>query len=100
PSLLLSVNAEARGVASIADQDEVSRDDDDDDSSRRARCFRIRLRAAIAERKVPVPRQINNGDAALYCNFIGNYSQSLPHNGSGDHWPQQTLGFQRTESKR
>jgi hypothetical protein len=86
PSLLSSENADARGIANIADQDEVSRDDedDDDDSSRRARSFRIRLRAATAERHVRTPTQINNGDEALYPNFIGNYSQGLPHNGIGE----------------
>ena len=79
PALLLTENAEARGLGGAADQD-----DDEDDSSRRGRSFQIRLKAAIAERKVPVPRQINNGDEALYPNFIGNYSQGLPHNSIGE----------------
>ncbi len=84
PSLLLSANAEARGVANIADQHEGSRDDDEDDSSRRARAFRIRLRAAIAERNVLVPPQVDNGDESLYPNRIGNYSKGLPHNTIGE----------------
>jgi hypothetical protein len=79
PSVLLSENAKARRVA---DQDAVS--GDDEDSSRRARSFQIRLKAALAERKIPPPRQVNNGDEALYPNFIGNYSQGLPHNGIGE----------------
>jgi hypothetical protein len=79
PALLLTQNVEARGVARIADQD-----DDEEDSSRRGRSFRIRLKAAIAERKIPVPPQINNGDEALYPNFIGNYSQGLPHSSIGE----------------
>jgi hypothetical protein len=84
PSLLLSANAEARGVANIADRHEGSRDDDEDDSSRRARAFRIRLRAAIAERNVPVPPQVDNGDERLYPSRIGNFSKGLPHNSIGE----------------
>src|ERR1700693_2741336 len=79
PALLLTENAAARGVARITDQD-----DDEDDSSRRERSFQIRLKAATAERKVPAPPQINNGDEELYRNFIGNYSQGLPHRRIGE----------------
>src|SRR6266568_589549 len=42
---------------------------------RRAKSFRIRLRAAVSEIRVPVPMQINNGDEDLYQNRIGNYSK-------------------------
>ena len=84
PSLLLTVNSEARGVANTADHDKVSRDDDEDDSSRRARAFRIRLKAAIAERNVPVPPQVDNGDERLYPTRIGNYSKGFPHNSIGE----------------
>jgi hypothetical protein len=77
PSLFLS------GKATAGDDDD--RDGDEDDgSSRRGRSFQIRRRAAIAERKVPVPPQIANGDEARYSNFIGNYSQGLPHNSIGE----------------
>src|ERR1700726_230212 len=79
PALLLTENGAARGVARIPDQG-----DNEDDSSRRERSFQIRLKAAIAERKVPVPPQINNGDEELYSNFIGNYSQGLPHSSVGE----------------
>jgi hypothetical protein len=79
PALLLTENVEARGVARISDHD-----DDEDDSSRRGRSFQIRVEAATAERKVPTPRQINNGDEARYHNFIGNYSQGLPHDSIGE----------------
>jgi hypothetical protein len=58
--------------------------DADDPSSRRGRSYRIRHTAAIEERKIPVPRQISNGDEARYPNFIGNYSQGLPHNSIGE----------------
>jgi len=80
PALLFTENAEARGVSRISDHD----DDEDDDSSRRGRSFRIRLKAATDERKVPTPRQINNGDEDRYPNFIGNYSQGLPHDSIGE----------------
>jgi hypothetical protein len=80
PALLLTENAEARGVSRISNHD----DDEDDDSSRRGRSFRIRLKAATDERKVPTPRQINNGDEDRYPNFIGNYSQGLPHDSIGE----------------
>src|ERR1700675_2698492 len=82
PALLLTENAEARAVPRIADVG-----DEEGDSSRRERSFQIRLKAAIAERKVPVPPQINNGDEALYPNFIGNYSQGLPHSSIGEVEP-------------
>ena len=70
--LLLSERAKAEGA------------DEEEDSSRRARSYRIRLRAAKAERDVPPPDQVNNGDERRYHNFIGNYSQGLPHNSIGE----------------
>jgi hypothetical protein len=70
-ALLLSEKAKADG-------------DDEEDSSRRARSYRFRLRAAKAERDVPPPDQVNNGDERRYHNFIGNYSQGLPHNSIGE----------------
>ena len=76
PVLLLSDNVAARGVP---DEGDVH-----GDSSRRERSFQIRVKAAIAERKVPVPPQINNRDEELYPNFIGNYSQGLPHSSIGE----------------
>jgi hypothetical protein len=78
PSIFLSEKATA------GDDDDQDGDDDDDGSSRRGRSYRIRRRAAIAERRVPVPPQIANGDEARYPNFIGNYSQGLPHNSIGE----------------
>lgn len=77
PALLLTENGESRSVARVPDQDEGN-------GSRRARSFQIRLKAAIAEHKVPIPPQTNNGDEDLYPNFIGNYSQGLPHDSIGE----------------
>jgi len=76
PAVLLSENAKAG--------DEDDQGADANDGSRRARSYRIRHRAAIDERKIPTPRQISNGDETRYPNFIGNYSQGLPHNSIGE----------------
>jgi hypothetical protein len=76
PSLLLGEKAKAAADDNIAA--------DDGDWSRKGRSFRIRLKAAIAEGKVPTPPQISNGDERRYPNFIGNYSQGLPHNSIGE----------------
>jgi hypothetical protein len=81
PALLLSETAEARGVARAAERSDVNVVDD---GSRRNRSFLIRLSAAIEEREIRPPFQRNNGDEALYPNFIGNYSQGLPHNSIGE----------------
>ena len=69
PSLLLSEKAKA--------------DSDGEGPSRRARSYRIRVRAANAERDIPTAHQIHNDDERQYDNFIGNYSQGLPHNSIG-----------------
>ena len=53
-------------------------------ASRKDRCFQIRFNAATRESKVKVPPQVNNGDEARYANFIGNFSQGLPHNSIGE----------------
>jgi hypothetical protein len=67
PSLLLSKKANADDG------------DDDADDSRKGRSFQLRKSAAHAEREVPRPHQLSNGDERRYPNFIGNYSQGLPH---------------------
>jgi hypothetical protein len=67
PSLLLSKKANADDG------------DGDADDSRKGRSFQLRKSAALAEREVPTPRQVSNGDERRYSNFIGNYSQGLPH---------------------
>ena len=66
---MLSKNAEGQ----IAEQ-----------TARSDQSFQIRLNAATMERKVHIPPQINNGDEARYANFIGNFSQGLPHNNIGE----------------
>jgi hypothetical protein len=77
PSFLLSKTAQA--------------DDDDGDAdnsaSRRERSYQIRQRAALAEREIPTPPHISNGDEKLYANFIGSYTQGLPHDSLGEVVP-------------
>jgi membrane-associated phospholipid phosphatase len=48
--------------------------------------FQVRLEAARAEAKVPIPAQIPNGDEQTYQNqkYIGNYTKGLPHNTIGE----------------
>ncbi len=46
--------------------------------------FENREQAALAESKVPIPRQITNADERTYSNFIGNYNKGLPHNNIGE----------------
>lgn len=58
--------------------------EEDGDQPRRERAFRIRLKTAIAERDVPVPPQVDNGDELLYPTRIGNYSKGLPHSSLGE----------------
>src|SRR4029077_10406755 len=55
--------------------------------ARRDRAFQIRYNAAVRERNVQIPPQINNGDEARYATFIGNFSQGLPHNSIGEVAP-------------
>jgi hypothetical protein len=69
PTFLLSEKAKA----------DLDDGEADDPSSRRWRSYRLRDNAALAERQIPSPPQISNGDEARYPNFIGSYSQGLPH---------------------
>ena len=58
--------------------------EEDGDQSRKERAFRVRLKTAIAERNVPVPPQVDNGDEGLYPSRIGNFSKGLAHNSIGE----------------
>jgi len=75
------------GVPSLLLSEKSKADAEDAGSSRRARSYQIRVAAAEAERNIPTPRQINNGDERRYDNFIGNYSQGLPHDSIGEVAP-------------
>ncbi len=46
--------------------------------------YENRVQAARAETRVPVPRQITNGDERRYPSFVGNFSKGLPHNNLGE----------------
>src|SRR5271168_2516155 len=75
--------AAATGLPAFLSSEKAKADDDDGDAddpaSRRERSYRIRKRAALAEREIPTPPHISNGDEKLYPNFIGSYTQGLPH---------------------
>jgi hypothetical protein len=71
-------------LPSLLQSEKAKADAEDEGTSRRARSYQIRVEAAEAERDIPTPRQINNGDERRYDNFIGNYSQGLPHNSIGE----------------
>src|SRR6516162_5661454 len=49
--------------------------------------YQNREQAARAETRIPVPRQITNGDEQRYPSFIGNFSKGLPHNAIGEVVP-------------
>jgi membrane-associated phospholipid phosphatase len=53
--------------------------------SRRAeQAFSVRQRAALKQRNLPLPNQLNNGDEELYENKVGSYTKGLPHNSVGE----------------
>ena len=82
------VAAAGAGLPSLLLSEKASADDGDGDaddaSSRRGRSSRIRKEAANEERRIPTPPQISNGDETRYPNFIGNFSQGLPHDSIGE----------------
>ncbi len=57
--------------------------------------YEIREQAARSETKVPIPRQITNGDERRYSNsnFIANFSKGLPHNSLGEVDPVAYLSL-------
>jgi hypothetical protein len=82
------VAAAGAGLPSFLLSEKASADDGDGDaddaSSRKGRSYRIRKDAANEERRIPTPPQISNGDETRYPNFIGNFSQGLPHDSIGE----------------
>jgi hypothetical protein len=59
-------------------------DNGSDGKDRVRESYDIRVEAARDETKVPVPKQVTNGDEERYSNYIGNYSKGLPHNSIGE----------------
>jgi hypothetical protein len=51
---------------------------------RRDQAFQHRMDAARAEKSVPMPPHLTNGDEARYSSRIGNFSKGLPHNSLGE----------------
>ena len=58
--------------------------DNGDDEQRAEQAYRIRLDAALAQRKLPIPDHPVNGDEQRYANRIANFSKGLPHNDLGE----------------
>lgn len=52
--------------------------------SRANLAYRIRAKAALAQRKVRPPAHPDNGDDERYANRIGSFSKGLPHNALGE----------------
>jgi len=65
--------------------------DADDPASRRWRSYQLRKNAALAEREIPTRPHPTNGDEKLYPNFIGSYSQGLPHDSLGEKFDGATI---------
>jgi len=82
PASFADQKIELGGAAQSEDLTQAS--EKNDNMPRRERAFQIRLSTAIAERDVPVPPQVDNGDEFLYPSRIGNYSKGLPHNSIGE----------------
>ncbi len=77
-------------LAGEADESEERTDlSESDGHIRRERAFRLRVKAAIEERAVPIPRHATNGDEALYPNRIGNHTKDLPHDSIGEVDPTE-----------
>jgi hypothetical protein len=51
---------------------------------RRDEAVMVRLRTALAERRLPLPQHPTKGDDELYPNKVGSYSKVLPHNALGE----------------
>ncbi len=87
-----AVAAAGMSASSAFPREESDSDDDGEPGvvageERLERAFQNRVRAARAERAVKIPRQVNNGDEALYPNRIGNHSKDLPHDAFGEVLP-------------
>ena len=82
-AVTLASTAVTSASSAKADPGPVS-DVDRDDIERVLDSYENRVQAARAETKIPVPRQITNGDERRYPNFIGNFSKGLPHNSLGE----------------
>ena len=82
PSSLANQRIESGSAAQSEALTQAS--EEDGDQPRKERAFRLRLRTAIAERNVPVPPQVDNGDELLYPSRIGNYSKGLAHKSIGE----------------
>ncbi|WP_373558531.1 vanadium-dependent haloperoxidase [Bacillus sp. FJAT-45350] len=53
-------------------------------SQRKFKAFRIRTKAALFYKKVPIRQHLSNGDSKRFPKKIANYSKGLPHNELGE----------------
>jgi len=89
-ALALSRRTLLGGAALVSAARQLHGEDGSDQSiagggqQRRAAAFQVRLRAAQAERQLPLPDQVANGDEDRYASRIANYSKGLPHNRLGE----------------
>jgi membrane-associated phospholipid phosphatase len=72
PSLLAPEYASAEEIGPVNDE------------QRRSQAYQVRLQTAVAEKNIPLPSHLTNGDEQLYANKVGNYSKALPHNSLGE----------------
>jgi len=56
-------------------------------AKRRKAAYQVRRKAALFQKKLPLPPHPDNGDDLLYPNRIGSYSKALPHNALGEVIP-------------
>src|SRR5437588_5140638 len=82
-ALLAASNAHPLNSQTDTREDPLS-NDGGGDGQRREQAFRIRVQAALHEKRLPSPDHPVNGDEELYPNKIGNYSKGLPHNELGE----------------
>ena len=46
--------------------------------------FALRRAVALADRNIPLPVHVSNGDEVRYPNRIGSFSKGLPHSSTGE----------------
>jgi hypothetical protein len=54
------------------------------DRIRNLHAFQIRVRAAMKQNRIPLPKHPTNGDEELYATKIASYTKNLPHNSLGE----------------
>jgi hypothetical protein len=76
--------APSSGLAADDYGEDLGANDSGGDEQRKEQAFRVRLEAALREKRLPSPDHPTNGDEERYPNKIGNFSKGLPHNDLGE----------------